>query len=149
MLIHEIGVIIGGIPIVSRNYQNVEKDSRELICRSAFMSSLLDFTETLLSPMEYFESDHYNVVFDKNKINVKNFKEIDFFAYFISDKTKHFEKIVKKKIIPLLEKIIYEFKTRYNGKDFTNISNYIDFCDIIDKITGEFNSVDEKFSSIF
>ena len=92
MNIQEVGIIIGGIPIIYRNYEeNVDNnidDSKDVICKSALLSSLLDFAETLISPMEYFESNKYSIIFRKNKIRSNNAAQLDIFAYLISDKEK-------------------------------------------------------------
>ena len=90
MNIHEVGIIIGGIQIVYRNYDEGEeehtKDNPDIVCKSALMSSILNFAETLISPMSSFESNKYNVSFRKSTIDSNNSEGLDLFAYLISDK---------------------------------------------------------------
>ncbi|MBY9006161.1 MAG: hypothetical protein KGD63_05340 [Candidatus Lokiarchaeota archaeon] len=150
MRIHEVGIVIGGIPIIYKTYDediNVNHNS-DIICKSALMSSILNFAEIILSPMESFESNRYNVFFKKNKINSNNSQNLDFFAYVVSDKEKKSEKL-KKNINTVLEKIIDEFKSQYNGDDYTEVSHYSKFNNVIDKILGQGNSTEDKFESIF
>ena len=150
MKIHEVGIIIGGIPIVYQNYDDVinNNNNSDMICKSALMSSILNFAETLISPMESFESNKYNVSFKKKKINSNNSKDLDLFAYVVSDKEKKSEKL-KKHINLALDRILNEFKSKYNGDDYTEITHYDTFKNVIDEILGKKDSVEEKFESIF
>lgn len=150
MNIHEVGIVIGGIPIIYRKYNEEENtdNNTDVVCKSALMSSILDFAETLISPMESFESNKFNISFKRNKINSNNCNNLDMFAYLISDKEKKSEKL-RKNINQSLEKILREFKSKYDGDDYTEVTHYKEFTDVIDKILGKADSTEDKFASLF
>ncbi len=150
MQIYEAGIIIGGIPIISANYINPSEKDEDLIHKCALLSCLLNFAETLISPIESFESTKYNFIFKKEKINTINSEITDIFAYLILDKNEKFDKNVKRKINPLLENILHKFKVNYHGHDFSYSTQFIQFKNIIDNILGiSKNNIEDKISLLF
>lgn len=150
MLIHESGIIVESIPIVYANYRDANNKNINIISKTAFMTSLLNFAETFLEPVEYFEGSKYNIVFKHDKIenNKKNLTNV--YVYVIFDKESEFNKHLKKKIMPLLTKILKQFKQKYHGMEFADVSKFSEFKDNIDKILAESSkTLDDKVSSLF
>ncbi|MBY9005213.1 MAG: hypothetical protein KGD63_00460 [Candidatus Lokiarchaeota archaeon] len=131
MLIHEVGILIESIPVICRKYTKRE-DPVGITSKSALISSLINFAENLISPLEYFESNNYNIIFKKKKGN--NELEADFFIYIVTKKIKNFEKKWKKKMMILLEDILNKFYSKYNIKDYYEVSIFSDFNKIIDNL---------------
>ncbi len=132
MQIYEVGILIESIPVISRNYIS-KNNSVDVTCKSALISSFLDFAENLMSPIEYFESAKFNIVFKKDKIKSED-SELDYFGYIVIEKMKNFEKKWKDKIMIILKNIIDNFFLKYDCKDYSEVSLFTDFQSIIDKI---------------
>jgi hypothetical protein len=57
---------------------------------------------------------------------------------------------MKKIILPLLEKVINEFKTLNKGKNLSEVSQFKDFKETLDKIFGtDTQTIDQKLKGIF
>jgi hypothetical protein len=140
MDIKEIGIIIGGIPIICRNYEklNMTKteetlQNRKTISKCAYMTSILTFAEKFGSSVEFFESGDKNIVFTKDSIINKQKNPVDIYAYLILDKEKKFEKLLEKKLRPFLEEILSEFKSQYSHMVYAEVSKFQEFNEIIDQ----------------
>jgi hypothetical protein len=109
------------------------------------LSSILTFAEITISPIEYFQSNRFTVVFRKDWIpDQKSLKP--FIAYLVIDNEKNVDKYIKKRVLPLLKKIIKKFKAKYNEKDFTQFE---DFRKSLSKILNiNIKTLDEKFVSL-
>ena len=136
MLIREAGIIFQGIPIVFTSYHRASKDNLDLVCSSGLMSGLLSFAECLMSPIEYFESSKYSIIFKKGKINDHEGKEQEIVAFLIIDKDDRLEKYLRKSILPLLEKLLKKFTSQFNGCNFTKASQFETFKKTLDKLFG-------------
>ncbi len=134
MQIYEAGIIIGGIPIISENYINPNEKDEDLIHKCALLSCLLNFAEALISPIESFESNKYNFAFRKSEIETVNSEIIDIFVYLVLNNDAKFNKYLNKKIKPILNDILDQFKLKYYGRDFSYCTQFIQFKDIIKQI---------------
>ncbi len=144
MKISEIGIIIGGIPVICRSFEEIsdknlteELRDKNNISKSAYISSILAFAEKFDSLVEYFESGTKFIMFNKSKIINKQNLELDIYAYLILDKKKGFDKITEKEIKPFLEKILMEFKSQYHHKSYAEVSQFEPFNEIIEKMMKE------------
>ncbi|TFF97591.1 MAG: hypothetical protein EU541_08020 [Promethearchaeota archaeon] len=135
--IHEVGIIAGGIPLVSRRYteserdrnQNEKEQEQQNIFKSAYISSILAFAEKLSDQVEYFEMKKKHITFKKDQINSE-----DVYAYIILENEKNFGKIFEKAIKPLLEEIIIRFRQKYGKlKSFTDVSQFEEFKSFFDE----------------
>lgn len=88
MIIYEIRIIVGGSPVVSSNYYSPNEKDIDQIQKCALLSYILDFVSILISPMEYFESDKYSVVFDKTIIRTIDLDKMDVYSYTILNKKR-------------------------------------------------------------
>ena len=136
MLIREVGIIFNGIPVVYTSYHRASKDSTDLICSSGVMTGLLTFAECLIQPIEYFESNNYTIVFKKAKMQDYWGKEQNLFAFLIIDKDERLEKYLNKTIHPILEKLLENFISEYQGTKITNTIKFAPFKKTIDRIFG-------------
>ena len=157
MLIREVGILLSGMPILFKSYHKTTKDGISLTVRSALISGILGFVEHGVSNVQYFDSNKYVIVFKKDKINSYRSKEKEMFlAYIVMDKDKKLvieqkhDKYIEKKILPLLQKILDEFISQYNGKDLNETSQFESFKKILDKILGtDTKTLEQKLSSLF
>ncbi|MHA1104845.1 MAG: hypothetical protein ACTSPN_03890 [Promethearchaeota archaeon] len=146
MIIREVGIISCGIPIIFESHKETRKENVNLILNSGLLSSILSFAEITISPIEYFQSNRFTVVFKKDWIpDHETLKP--FIAYVVIDNNeKNVDKHIKKRVLPLLKKIMKKFKAKYNGKDF---SQFEDFRKSLSKILNiNIKTLDEKFFSL-
>jgi len=145
MIIREVGIISCGIPIIFESHKETRKENVNLILNSGLLSSILSFAEITISPIEYFQSNRFTVVFKKEWIDDQHSLK-PFIAYVVIDNEKNVDKYIKKRVLPLLKKILKKFKAKYNGKDFVQFE---DFRKSLSKILNiNIKTLNEKFVSL-
>ncbi|MCJ7649550.1 MAG: hypothetical protein MUP85_13115 [Candidatus Lokiarchaeota archaeon] len=145
MIIREVGIISCGIPIIFESHKETRKENVNLILNSGLLSSILSFAEITISPIEYFQSNRFTVVFKKEWIGDQHSLK-PFIAYVVIDNEKNVDKYIKKRVLPLLKKILRKFKAKYNGKDFVQFE---DFRKSLSKILNiNIKTLNEKFVSL-
>ncbi|MBN1214468.1 MAG: hypothetical protein JXA99_03395 [Candidatus Lokiarchaeota archaeon] len=150
MFINEVGIIIGGVPTITVNYNNPSEEELDSINKCALLSCILNFAEILISPVESFESNNYTFAFKKDKIIGVEEEETELHAYFIMKRYKKFNKDLNSKIIPVLERIIKKFKEKYKNRDFSYSTQFIDFREDINKIIGISSmNIEQKVELLF
>ncbi|MFX1275574.1 MAG: hypothetical protein ACFFBP_04020 [Promethearchaeota archaeon] len=151
MVIREIGLLLYGMPIFYQPYNKVSSEESSLITRSAFISSILGFAEKLISPVDYFESEKYIFVFQKDFILSKRTKDKELLiAYTILDQERNVDKSIRNRILPILQEVLKKFISLYNGRDLNETSQFNSFKKELDKILGtDAKSLDEKVSTMF
>ncbi|MFX1508424.1 MAG: hypothetical protein ACFFDC_20280 [Promethearchaeota archaeon] len=150
MLIREAGIIFNGIPVIFTSYHRASKEKTDLICSSGILSGLLTFAESLLKPIEYFESNKYSIIFRKGKIEDFYGGHRDITAFLVLDKDNRLEKYLYKTINPLLERLLKRFISEFRGCRLTEIAQFEPFKKTIDKLFGTgVQTLEEKVSSLF
>ncbi|MBY9002667.1 MAG: hypothetical protein KGD73_01725 [Candidatus Lokiarchaeota archaeon] len=145
MIIREVGIISCGIPIIFESHKETRKENVNLVLNSGLLSSILSFAEITISPIEYFQSNRFTVVFRKDWILIQKTLK-PFIVYVVIDNEKNVDKYIKKRVLPLLKKIMKKFKAKYNEKDFSQIE---DFRKSLSKILNiNIKTLDEKFVSL-
>ena len=149
MLIREAGIIRQGLPIIFATYHRASKEKIDLYCTSGCMSGLLTFADCLMTPIEYFESSKYSIIFKTENIEDNEGRIEEITAFIILDKDYRLEKYLHKTILPLLEKLLNKFISRYNGSNFTKSKQFDSFRNTIDKLfsTGT-QTLEEKVISL-
>jgi hypothetical protein len=149
MLIREAGIIFNGIPAIFASYHRASKESADLICTSGLLSGLLTFAECLLTPIEYFESSKYTIVFKKGRMIDFYGKVQEVLAFLVINKDDRLEKYLNKTIIPILEKLLRKFISEYSGSKITEVVKFEPFRHEIDKIFGTgTQTLEEKVISL-
>ena len=150
MKIDEIGLVLEGIPLLSVKYYDSDHDKVDDICKSALISSLLQYAENVISSVEYFESNMYSMIFTKGKMNTaRNSNESNIFSYLIIDSKKQLSEKKKRRMIQNLSHLLNEFIKRFDGVEISEVSQFEKFKSYIDETFGiSSKSVDEKFSSL-
>ncbi|MHA2281670.1 MAG: hypothetical protein ACXAC5_12555 [Promethearchaeota archaeon] len=136
MLIREAGVIFNGIPVIFTSYHRASKEKTDLICSSGLMSGLLTFAECLMTPIEYFESSKYSIIFKKGKMQDFYGKEQEVLTFLVLDKDERLEKYLNKTINPLLERLLKKFIIEFSGCKITEVAQFEPFKKVIDKLFG-------------
>ncbi|TFF97592.1 MAG: hypothetical protein EU541_08025 [Promethearchaeota archaeon] len=151
MRVHEIGIVKEGIPLLSQKYSKSGDKNFDSLSKSALISSLLQYAESVMSPVEYFESNKYSMIFKKGKMKTPHTsKPSKIFSYVILDRRKEISEKNKKRIIDLCTNILDEFIKRYDGMDTSEVSKFEKFKPFIDDTLGDLTkSLDDKFSSLF
>ncbi|TXT63951.1 MAG: hypothetical protein BAJALOKI1v1_640015 [Promethearchaeota archaeon] len=152
MLIREVGIILGGLPLVYVNYHESSDKKIDEASKGALICSILQFAENVMRQyLESFESSKFRMLFKRGKIQMLGMsKESEIFAYIIINKDEVFTKKAKKHLNNLLEIILKEFIETYNGLDESKISQFQDFKIFINKTLGSLTkTLEEKFTSLF
>ncbi|MFW9822731.1 MAG: hypothetical protein ACFFE4_07345 [Candidatus Thorarchaeota archaeon] len=136
MLIREAGIIFNGIPVIFVSYHRASKEKTDLICSSGLLSGLLTFAESLLRPIEYFQSSRYSIVFRKGRIKDNYGKLKEILAFLVLDKDDRLEKFLNKTINPLLDKMLKKFISEYHGCKLTEVGQFEPFKKELDKLFG-------------
>ena len=149
MLIREAGIIRQGLPIIFATYHRASRKQMDFIGTSGLMSGLLSFAECLMTPIEYFESSKYSIIFNKGNIEDNEGRMEEIIAFIVLDKDHRLEKYLHKTILPILKKLLSKFISRYNGSNFTKAKQFESFRSTIDKIFGSGTlTLDEKVASL-
>ncbi len=150
MRIYEIGLVKEGIPLVSVHYSSSGSGDIDDISKGALISSLISYAESVMSSVEYFESDKYAMIFKKGKMMTANSGLSSLLAFVIADRKRDISEKSKKRVIELLTTILDEFVKRYKGTDTSSIDQFEEFKPFITEILGDLTkSLDDKFSSLF
>ena len=136
MLIREAGILFQGLPIIFKSYHRASKEKINLICTSGLMSGLLTFAETLMEPVEYFESNKYTIIFKKGRIKDCFSLDQEVVAFLVIDKDERLEKYLYKTIMPLLEKLLKRFTSQFKGCNFTKANQFEKFKKTLNKLFG-------------
>ncbi|MFX0029849.1 MAG: hypothetical protein ACFE8B_11605 [Candidatus Hermodarchaeota archaeon] len=134
MLIREAGILINKVPIIYANYPRANKEELDLIFTSELLRGLLNFTESIMIPIEYFENHKYTILFKKGSIRDYCGKIQEVTVFLVMDKDKKLEKYLYKKINPLLEEILREFVLQFSGCKITKVAQFEPFEMMINKI---------------
>ncbi|MBY9007196.1 MAG: hypothetical protein KGD63_10610 [Candidatus Lokiarchaeota archaeon] len=152
MVIREAGLLFRGKNLVNIQYHATSEEIDEDI-RSALITAIIDFVEIAFDSnnMKYLGGDKYIIAFIENKItSIDMTVPESFYAYLIIDKEKKMEKYFKKVIRPLLIKVTNRFKSAYDGKYLSEITQFLEFKKELDKILGSATqTVDQKLHSTF
>ena len=152
MVIREAGVLFRGNNLINVKYHDTsERIDRDI--RSALFTAIIDFVESAFSSntMKYLGGEKYIIAFAEDNISSLDTKIPEsFYTYIIIDKQKKMEKYFIKVIQPLLKKVASKFKSTYNGKYLSEISQFLNFRVELDKIFGcSTKTIDQKFKSTF
>ncbi len=136
MLVREAGILIQGVPIIFTSFHRASKKKTNLVCSSGLLSGLLGFAECLMEPIEYFESNQFSVIFKKK--NIIDFFKMDqeILAYIVLDKDIRIDKYLHKTILPLLEKLLKKFISKFTGSNLYKVSQFENFEKNIKRILG-------------
>jgi hypothetical protein len=136
MLIREAGIIFNGMPIIFSSYHRASKEETDLICSSGLMSGLLTFAECLMSPIEYFETSKYAIVFSIGTIQDFFGEEQELLSFMVLDKDERLEKYLNRTIKPLLHRLLNKFISEYNGCKLNDSAKFESFRETMDKTFG-------------
>jgi hypothetical protein len=134
MLIREAGILLHGLPVAFNSYHRASKDDADLFRAGGIISGLLSFAECVMSPVEYFESEKYSIVFKKGQIEDSNGKEKNVVAFIVLDKDERIDKYLRKTILPLLKRMLKKFISQYNGSNLYEVNKYKPFKKTINKL---------------
>jgi hypothetical protein len=153
MVVREAGLIFRGFNLVKRSYHKSTKGKIDTDLRSGLLTAIKNFAESAFTKgsVEYFEGKKFLIAFtDAEFMSEDGLEPEVLLSYAILDKEKKMEKYVKKIILPLLEKVINEFKTLNKGKNLSEVSQFKDFKETLDKIFGtDTQTIDQKLKGIF
>ena len=152
MVVREAGLLFRGFTLVKKSYHKTSKGKIDIDLRSGLLTAILNFAQTAFSKnlVEYFEGKKFLITFTEEYINAKDgFEPEILMSYAILDKEKKIEKYTHKIIQPLLVKVIDEFKSMYEGKNLSEVSQFKNFKQKLDRIFGtDTQTLDQKMRGI-
>lgn len=153
MVVREAGLLFRGFTLVKKSYHKSTIGKIDTDLRSGLLTAILNFAQSTFSKdlVEYFEGKKFLIAFTEDKINSKDSFEPELLiSYVILDKEKRIEKYISKIIRPLLKQMSKEFKSLNTGKNLSEISQFKEFKQHLDKIFGtDTETVDQKLKRIF
>ncbi|MFX1394743.1 MAG: hypothetical protein ACFFAH_14375, partial [Promethearchaeota archaeon] len=124
----------------------------DIVLRSGLLSGLFTFIEKFYSKetIEFIESKNFIIAFKREEIMGHKSNELkQIVAYAILDKGKKLDKFISKNIIPFLKKVAKKFAKKYTGRNFSQVSQFINFKNYLNKVFEmESKSVENKFLSL-
>ena len=153
MVVREAGLLFRGFTLVKKSYHKTAKGKIDTDLRSGLLTALLNFAQSTFSKdiVEYFEGKKFLIAFTEDKIIAEDSFEPELIiSYAILDKEKKMEKYIRKIIQPSLKRVSKEFKFLNTGKNLSEISQFKDFKQNLDKIFGtDTQTIDQKFRRVF
>lgn len=153
MVVREAGLLFRGFTLVKKSYHKSTKGKIDTDLRSGLLTAILNFAQSTFSKdvVEYFEGKKFLIAFTEDEINAEDGYEPELLiSYVILDKEKRIEKYIRKIIQPLLKQMSKEFKSLSTGKNLSEISQFKDFKQNLDKIFGsDTKTVDQKLKRLF
>jgi hypothetical protein len=156
MVIREAGILFRGFSLTSASYHKTSDGKIDGDLRNGLLTALVNFAESAFSShtVEYFEMSKYIIAFiDENIKPADSPRPERIISYAILDKLtsqKKIEKAIHKVVQPSLKKIIYKFKSMYDGKNLSHISQFKNFKDELDIIFGsDTKTIDQKLKGTF
>jgi hypothetical protein len=113
----------------------------------------LNFAETAFSTgaVEYFQGNRFTIAFINARILSDDSNEPELLvSYAIIDRQKKIDKYIRKIANPLLIKVAQEFKLQNEGKNLSEVSQFKNFKQSLDKIFGSnTKKIDQKLDGLF
>ena len=153
MVIREAGLLFRGFTLVKKSYHKSTLGKIDTDLRSGLLTAILNFAETAFSNdfIEYFEGKKYVIAFRNNEITAEDSMEPELLiSYAIMDKEKRIEKYIHKVVQPILKMIVEEFKSKYEGRNLSEVTQFKNFKETLDKMFGtDTENVDQKLKGTF
>ena len=153
MVVREAGVVFRGFILVKRSYHKTTKGKIDPDLRSGLLSAILSFAESFFkdNSVEYFEGKKFSFILINDKILSEDGVEPEVLtAYAILDYEKRIEKYMRKIVIPLLKKVLSEFKSLNDGKNLSEVTQFKYFKKTLDLIFGsDTQTIDQKLKRVF
>ena len=153
MVVREAGLMFRGFTLVKKSYHKSTQGKIEVDLRSSLLTAFKNFAESAFSrgSVEYFEGRKYCITFIEDDILSSDSEDPEVLtSYAILDIEKKTDKYINKIILPVLRNVIREFKSRFNHKNLSEVSQFRDFKNQLDKIFGsDTQTVDQKLKGIF
>jgi len=152
MVVREAGLLFRGFTLIKKSYHKTSKGKIDTDLRSGLLTAILNFAQSAFSKdlVEYFEGKKYIITFTEDHIHAKNgFEPENIISYAILDKEKKIEKYIHKIIQPLLNKVITQFKSNFEGKNLSEVTQFKTFKTNLDHIFGtDTQTIDQKMRGI-
>ncbi|UCC21276.1 MAG: hypothetical protein JSV62_08360 [Promethearchaeota archaeon] len=153
MVVREVGLLFRGFTLVKKSYHKTSMGKIDPDLRSGLLTAILNFAQSTFSKdmVEYFEGKKYTIAFTEDQIIAEDSFEPELIiSYAILDKEKKIEKYIRKIIQPLLKQMSKEFKSLNSGKNLSEISQFKDFKQNLDKIFGtDTETIEQKLKRLF
>ena len=153
MVVREAGLLFRGFTLVKKSYHKTTKGKIDTDLRSGLLTAILNFAQSTFSEdiIEYFEGKKYLIAFTEDKIDAEDgFEPELIISYAILDKEKKIERYIRKIIQPSLKQVTKEFKSLNSGKNLSEITQFKNFKQNLDKIFGsDSQTIDQKLKGVF
>ena len=139
MVIREAGLLFRGFTLVSAQFQETGAEKIDKDLRSGLLTAILSFAECAFdsNTIEYFEGKKFVIAFIHDKINAHDSIDPELFVgYAILSKQKKIGKYIRKNVIPSLQLIILQFKSMFEGKNLSEVSQFKEFESVLGSTFG-------------
>lgn len=130
LLIEEIGIVCRGFVLYRKNFQEEISEIQDFK-KGAFFSAINSFSKSLFSEeLSYIEATNHITFFSITRIESieeEYYEDLIAYAIFNIKNRKKTEKIITKKIKPILDDVLKKFKDKYNRKSLVYVDQYEDF----------------------
>ena len=153
MVVREAGIVFRGFTLANASYHKVADEEIDQDLRSSLLSALLSFAQSAFSSkvVEYFEMGKFIIAFIEDEIIPSDSPEPEvLISYAICDKQKRIDTYIHKIVQISLKTVMQEFKTRYDKKNLSEISQFKDFKTNLDTIFGsDTKTIEQKLKGTF
>ncbi len=125
-----MGIIFRGFILTRSLFESNDSEALEFK-KGAFFSAISSYTKNLFSEdLYYIEATNHIISF--NRIIIKSYEtnyeeELIGYAIFDVKNRKKTEKVISKKIKPILTLLLGKFKEKYNRKNFMHVNKFNEF----------------------
>ncbi|MHA2290301.1 MAG: hypothetical protein ACXABG_16060 [Promethearchaeota archaeon] len=132
--LYEIGIVFRGFILVNYEFKKIEKDENHSKAnkdlRGSFISAINTFAKNAFNnlSLEYLESANILFVFKAYEIQAADYDDKEpVILYGLLDKRKKDTDKIVKKFLQKIDPILNLFITRYNNKDFSEMTQFKSF----------------------
>jgi len=130
LLVEEIGIVCRGFILYRKNFQEEDSDILDFK-KGSFFSAINSFSKSLFSEeLFYFEATNHITFFSNTLIETfenEYYEDLIAYAIFNIKNRKKTEKIITKKIKPVVDGILKKFKEKYNRTNLVFLDQFKDF----------------------
>ena len=130
MVVREVGVIYRGFSLTEAKYHEIDGKTIDKDIRTALLATIKNFAQVAfcVNALEYFEGNKYVIAFIETKIQDKgSLVKESLIGYAILDRQRKLDRRINKEIIPLLSQALFNFKSMYEGRILSEVTQFEEF----------------------
>ena len=131
--LYEFGIVFRGFVLVNQIFRNIPEINEIRLnedLRGAFIDAINTFAKNAFNnlSLEYLESNNTLFIFKVTEVRTSDCNEVEpVILYGLAEKKKKDPEKIVKKFLEKVEPILQLFVTRYNNKDFSELTQFEPF----------------------